>query len=46
MLFRSLSQMGVMDAAFTHPHNPVGERDRERIAQWIEFYRANYKAGT
>ena len=42
----ALRQMGVMDGAFTHPHNPVGEGDKAQIAQWIEFYRANYKTGT
>ena len=38
----ALFQMGVIDRYFTKPYNPVGEKDRKKIAEWIAYYRKNY----
>ena len=39
----ALRQMGVIDGTFTHPHNPVGEQDKKKIAEWIAYYQTHYK---
>ncbi len=38
----ALAQLGVMDETFTRPFQPVGEADRETIAQYIRFYQEQY----
>ncbi|MEA5012257.1 MAG: hypothetical protein VB100_11155, partial [Angelakisella sp.] len=38
----ALQQMGIMKAFFTRPYNVVGDADKQKIAEWIDYYNQNF----
>ncbi len=41
----ALAQMGIISAAFTRPYQPVPEKEKHKIAQWITYYKERYEDG-
>lgn len=41
----ALSQMGIINASFTKPYTPVSASEKQKIAEWIDFYKENYDNG-
>ncbi len=41
----ALSQMGIISADFTSPYQAVPDKDRCKIAEWINYYKERYENG-